>query len=98
MAGKLLPGILLLACLAGCQENKAISAARANAVGYGLARCECEKLSRKEPPADMTLCTQQMAQALRYLNINFEMGKLSEAEKQAIRKAGDEAFERCIKE
>lgn len=81
-----------------CGENKAMAAAKANAVGYGLAHCECEKLNKKEPPGDTTLCRQQMAQALRYLNINFEMGKFSEAEKLAALKAGDEAYAKCMKE
>lgn len=81
-----------------CGESKAMAAARANAVGYGLAHCECEKLNKKEPPGDTTLCRQQMAQALRYLNINFEMGKFSETEKLATLKAGEDAFDKCMKE
>ena len=100
MRRKLFSGILVLLFLAavGCGEKKQIAAARANAVGFGLARCECEKLSKKEPPGDTKLCSQQMAQALRYLNINFEMGKFSEAEKQAMQKAADAAFEKCMQE
>ena len=99
MVVKLWFGIfIVLFSVAGCRENKAIAAARANAVGYGLARCECEKLSKKEPPGDITLCSQQMAQAERYLRINFEMGKLSEADRRVVQKAGDDAYEKCIKE
>lgn len=82
----------------GCHDKKRIEAARANAVGYGLAHCDCEKLGKKEPPGDTTLCRQQMAQALRYLNINFEMGKFSEAERLATLKAGEDAFDKCMKE
>lgn len=100
MVVKLISGILLMLALAGvgCHENKATAAAHANAVGYGLARCECEKLSKKEPPGDTTLCGQQMAQAERYLRINFEMGKFSEADRRAVQKAGDDAYEKCIKQ
>lgn len=99
MVAKLCLGILvLLFATASCRENKALAAARANAVGYGLARCDCDKLNKKEPPGDTTLCSQQMAQAERYLRINFEMGKLSEADRRAVQKAGDDAYEKCIKE
>ena len=99
MVVKLWLGIfIVLFSMTGCRENKAIAAAHANAVGYGLARCECEKLSKKEPPGDTTLCGQQMAQAERYLRINFEMGKFSEADRRAVQKAGDDAYEKCIKQ
>lgn len=99
MAGKLWLGFfMVLFATTACRENKAIAAARANAVGYGLARCECDKLNKKEPPGDTTLCSQQMAQAERYLRINFEMGKLSETDRRAVQKAGDDAYEKCIKE
>ena len=89
---------LLVLLLAACHEKKQLAAARANAIGYGLARCECEKLAKKDPPGDTTLCSQQMAQAERYLKINFEVGKFSETEKQAILKIGDDTLQKCLKE
>lgn len=89
---------MLVALAAACRENKAIAAARGNSVEYALAACECEKLQKKKPPGDTKLCGEQMARAERYMRINFEMGKVSAADRASVRKAGAEAFEKCMKE
>lgn len=89
---------LVVFSASACHEKKQIAAARANAVGYALARCDCEKLRGKNPPGDLTLCTQQMMQATRYLKINFELGKFSDEEKRLVQLAGDDAFDKCMRE
>lgn len=91
----LLSGGFLLFTLS-CRNEKQLATAKANAVSYGLARCECEKEQRKEPPGDTRECTEAMARATRYLNINMEFGKFNAATKAEIEKAGNEAYEKCL--
>lgn len=88
--------VLLLMGASACQDKKQLAAAKGNAIAYAQARCECDKLSRKEPPGDLTQCTERMNLATRYLNINFELGKFSQTARDEVNKAGDEAYERCM--
>lgn len=88
--------VLLLAGASACHDRKQLVAAKKNAIAYAEARCECEKLGRKDPPGDLTQCTERMNLATRYLNINFELGKFSERARDEVNKAGDEAYERCL--
>ncbi len=79
-----------------CRKGKLMETAKANATQYALARCECEKLQRQDPPGDITLCFDQMQQAKRYLSFNIEMGKFSEAEKAEVMAHGDKVYEDCM--
>jgi hypothetical protein len=90
--------LLLVLGLCQCREKKNAATAKGNSIAYGKARCACEKLKKKDPPGDLTRCTDDMAKATRYLKINFEFNSFSEAEKAEIAKAGDEAFMKCIAE
>ncbi len=83
--------------LPACRNEKQLATAKANAVDYGRARCECEKQQRKKPPGDTRDCTEAMARATRYLNINLEFGKFNNAARSEIENAGNEAYEKCIK-
>lgn len=74
-----------------------MEAARGNALAYAAARCHCQKLDWEKPPGDTRRCREVMARSNRYLNINFELGKFSEAERAEIQKIGEEAFEKCIR-
>lgn len=87
-------GCILL--LPACRNKKQLATAKANAVNYGLARCECEKQQRKHPPGNTDDCTQAMAKATRYMNINFEFGNFNEAERADVHKAGNDAYDKCI--
>jgi hypothetical protein len=87
-------GFLVL--LLSCRNEKQLATAKANAVSYGLARCECEKQQRKVPPGDQRECTEAMARATRYLNINLEFGKFDNAARAEIEKAGNDAYEKCL--
>jgi hypothetical protein len=88
--------LLLLLVPTNCRKGKLMETAKANATQYGLARCECDKLQRQDPPGDMTLCFEQMRQAQRYLTFNFEMGKFSAAEKAEVLAYGDKVYENCM--
>ncbi len=81
-----------------CRNEKQLATAKANAVSYGRARCECDKQRRKEPEGDTRECTEAMARATRYLNINIEFGKFNNAARAEIEKAGNEAYEKCLQE
>ena len=89
--------LVISVVVAACHSKKQLATAKANATGYGLARCECEKLSRQDPPGDLTKCTESMLQAQRYLKINLEFGKFSTAEQNEIQKSAEKAFEDCMK-
>ncbi|AFM12593.1 hypothetical protein [Turneriella parva] len=82
--------------LVSCRNEKQLATAKANAVAYGLARCDCEKQRRKEPQGDTRECTEAMARATRYLNINVEFGKFNSAATAEIEKAGNDAYEKCL--
>lgn len=86
----------LLVLATACRKDKLINTAKANAEQYGLARCECDKLQRQDPPGDITLCSEQMQQAKRYLSFNIEMGKLSAAEQAEVMAYGDKVYEDCM--
>jgi hypothetical protein len=90
--------LLTLLVLMGCRKTKLIETAKANARQYGLARCDCDKLQRRDPPGDVTLCLEQMQQAKRYLTFNFEMGKFSEAEKAEVMAHADQVYQACMDE
>lgn len=79
-----------------CRNEKQLATAKANAVSYGRARCECDMQRRKEPEGDTRECTEAMARATRYLNINIEFGKFNNAARAEIEKAGNEAYEKCL--
>lgn len=81
-----------------CRNSKLMTTAKENARQFGLARCECDKLQKKDPPGDMTLCFDQMQQARRYLTFNFEMGKFSESEKAEVMAFGDQVYNTCMAE
>lgn len=89
--------VLLLVGASACQDKKQLAAAKGNAIAYAQARCECDKLSRKDPPGDLTLCTERMNLATRYLNINFELGKFSQKAREEVNRVGDQEYEKCIK-
>lgn len=92
-----LPGLsVLLLFTFTCGKGKLIETAKANATQYGLARCECDKLQREDPPGDITLCFDQMQQAKRYLSFNIEMGKFSAAEKAEVMAHGDKVYQDCM--
>ncbi|MFO1479025.1 MAG: hypothetical protein U1F40_02360 [Turneriella sp.] len=95
---RLMLGLLFLLPLAfsACRKGKLVETAKANAKQYGLARCECDKLQRKDPPGDITLCFDQMQQAKRYLSFNIEMGKFSAAEKAEVMAHGDKVYQDCM--
>ncbi len=84
--------------LCQCRQKKPTAAAKGNSIAYAKARCTCEKLKKKNPPGDLTRCTDDMAKATRYLKINLEFNSFSEADKAEIAKAGDDAFAKCIAE
>ena len=87
-------GFLVL--LLSCRNEKQLATAKANAVSYGLARCDCEKQQRKVPPGEQRECTEAMARATRYLNINLEFGKFDNAARAEIEKGGNDAYEKCL--
>lgn len=87
---------LALVWLLACYDKKQMATAKANAVEYALAQCECEKLARKEPPGDTTQCTERMSRATRYMKINFELGKFTDAARAEVDKVGKEAYIRCL--
>jgi len=88
--------LLLLLVPTNCRKGKLMETAKANATQYGLARCECDKLQRQDPPGDITLCFDQMQQAKRYLSFNMEMGKFSAAEKAEVMAHGDKVYQECM--
>lgn len=90
--------VTLALSLAQCREKKHITTAKGNAIAYGQARCACEKLKKKDPPGNLSRCTEDMARATRYLKINYEFNSFSDAEKAEIDKAGDKAFTQCMAE
>lgn len=89
-------GVGCITLLPTCRNEKQLATAKANAEAYGLARCECEKQRRKEPQGDTRECTEAMARATRYLNINMEFGKFNAAATAEIEKTGNDAYERCL--
>lgn len=95
---KLAAVFILLTFATACANKKQIAAAKGNSVAYAKARCACEKQKKKTPPGDLARCTDDMARATRYLQINFEFNNFSEAERRDIDKAGDDAFAKCIAE
>lgn len=78
-----------------CQNKKQMQAAKDNAIAYATARCECEKLEAQTPPGDTQRCIERMALAQRYLNINYELGKFSDAARREVEAAGDAAYKTC---
>ena len=87
----------LLVYAPACGKSRLIETAKGNATQYGLARCECDKLQRQQPPGDITLCFDQMRQAQRYLTFNFEMGKFSEKQKTEVLAHGDKVYNDCMR-
>ncbi|GAB4425886.1 MAG: hypothetical protein OHK0011_07270 [Turneriella sp.] len=92
----IIPCLSALLTVPACRKNTLIQTAKANATQYGLARCECDQLQRKDPPGDITLCFDQMQQARRYLTFNIEMGKFSAAEKAEVMAHGDKVYQDCM--
>lgn len=88
--------LLFALALVACRKGKLFETAKANAEQYGLARCECEKLQRQKPPGDITLCSEQMQQARRYLMFNFEMGKFSSKEQAEVTEYGEKVYRDCM--
>lgn len=88
--------LLSMLILIACRKGKLIETAKANAEQYALARCECDKLERQKPPGDITLCTEQMQQARRYLMFNFEMGKFSQKEQAEVNEHGEKVYRDCL--
>jgi hypothetical protein len=88
--------VALILAAGACNNKKQMDAAKKNSVGHALAQCECEKRKNKKPPEDITLCTEQMMRADRYLKINFELGKFSDSAKAEVEAAGAQAYKKCM--
>lgn len=95
-AGLVLAAVFLLVIAGGCRKDKQMQTAKGNAAQFGLARCACDKELRKDPPGDITLCSEQMQQARRYLSINMEFGKFNQAQRDEIVKHSEDIYNGCM--
>ncbi|MCB1199501.1 MAG: hypothetical protein KDK41_02560 [Leptospiraceae bacterium] len=93
--------ILVFICpifYASCKDTEQIEAAKKNSIKFGETKCKCEKIRKADPEASIRECTAEMETAVRYMNINFELGNISDSDKKEIAGVGDATYAQCMGE